>query len=162
MSAPPRKLFRAVSQKLRPGRVLPIVLGLCLLAAGRAAAQEQEPAGVYISERLPHVALDDCTLREERLQGPWRFLRLLDLAGVSPERVSYFRGEDGRYGFTLHGIGVEKPAHFLQQRDGAVVNEHEDSSITFISTITDADEAAGLARKLRTLVQLCASRKDAP
>lgn len=160
MSAPCRIRSRAVSRKLRPGRLLPLVLGLCLLAAGRAAAQE--PAGVYIAERLPHVVLDDCTLREERLQGPWRFLRRLDLAGVSPERVSYFRGEDGRYGFTLHGIGVEKPAHFLQQRDGVVVSEHEDSSITFISTVTDADEAAGLARRLRTLVQLCASRKDAP
>ncbi|QJT11131.1 hypothetical protein [Oceanidesulfovibrio marinus] len=161
MSAPRRILFRAVSQGLRSGRIFPLVLGLCLLAlAGQAAAQE--PVGVYISKRLPHVAFDDCTLREERLQGPWRFLRRLDLAGVSPERVSYFRGEDGRYGFTLHGIGLEKPAHFLQQRDGAVVSEHEDSSITFISTITGADEAAGLARKLRTLVQLCASRKDAP
>lgn len=161
MPAPRRILSRAIAPGLRSGGVFTFALGLFLLAmAGLAVAQE--PAGVYISGRLPHVALDDCTLREERFQGPWRFLRRLDLSGVSSERIAYFRGEDGRYGFTLHGFGAEKPAHFLQERDGAVVSEHEDASITFISTVTDADEAAGLARTLRTMVQLCAGRGDAP
>ncbi len=142
------------------------MLAMCVLCAVLlgAASPETSAAGsvdtpdvVYVGERLPSVVIADCTLREERTQGVWRFLREVDLTSIAPERVSYVRGEDGRYVYILYGLPESRPVLFRQERDGRVVSEHTSGSVVFVSEVSNCNDAAALHSRIRSLAEGCAA-----
>lgn len=122
-----------------------------------AAGAVDTPDAVYVAERLPNVVIADCTLREERTQGAWRFLREVDLTRIAPERVSYVRGEDGRYVYILYGLTESRPVLLRQERSGRVVSEHASGSVMFVSEVSNGDDAAALYRRIRSLAEGCAA-----